>query len=148
MKEKYIVRSRENRRVRVQTPVEGKSATQQNFQKECDANFIMKRYKASGLLPNSQSGPPQYGEQPAETHFEAQVAVKAIESAFEELTPEQQELVGSPEGLLDAALTAPESASEEPAGASVALPEGGERSPPEGSEGPESDVSSEGEPAT
>lgn len=50
------------RKGRVQTTIQGKSMTQQNYKQECDVNSILERYKKTGHISHVRKTPGQYGD--------------------------------------------------------------------------------------
>lgn len=64
------------------------SMTQQNFAAECDINNIMKRFEATGLLPDDSLGAPQFADvASAGDYHAAQNLIVAANEAFMDLPP-------------------------------------------------------------
>jgi len=83
--------------------VAGSSRTKQSFKKDCDINFIMKKYRETGLLPEPQSRPPFFGDFTNAADFlENQNRIAKTQQYFERLPALTRERFGNdPSKMLD-----------------------------------------------
>jgi phage internal scaffolding protein len=61
------------------------SRTKQSHKQECDINFIVNRYKRTGLLENARDAQGQYVDLPALEYKEAMDTIARAQSEFEQL---------------------------------------------------------------
>ncbi len=73
-------------RVAVKTGVGKKSRTKQSFAAALDVNAIMKKYAATGTLPENSRGEPQYGDfSGVEDYLTSLNKIRAAEDRFAEM---------------------------------------------------------------
>ncbi|AXH74181.1 MAG: DNA pilot protein [Microviridae sp.] len=110
----------------------GDTKTQQHMADAADINNIVAQYDRTGIDPYaSRRAAATYGDQPTQTYHEAMQAIATIESAFAELSPEDQAIYdNSPLAFANAIHEAQNASPEpEPAPEPVPAPEGSQEPP-------------------
>lgn len=84
-------RNQYSKRLKTSIKFKQPSRTKQAFKEQCDINTIMTRFATTGILPETNSAPPVYGDAPSQTFHESMNAIHEAKNDFYDLPNETRE---------------------------------------------------------